>query len=296
MTSISVVIPTKNAGSEFRERLEKIYMQNVSDIEIIIIDSGSTDGTVETAEDFADEIIKTEPDKFHHGKTRNLGAEKSTGEIIVFTVQDATPVNQEWLSNLVSPILDGVADVTYGNQVAYPEAKPPDKFFYKYLYPDNSIKLSEKNTESKSEFYLDNIFLSDVCSAISRDVWNNFQFRDSVAMSEDKDFAYRVASEGYTINYCPDAKVFHSHNYSFRSLFRRRYKDGKAFSKIAEQSPDTFVSKGMAYILNEYKYLIQNGKIEWIPYTVLYDAIYFLAFTLGEYHTYIPEWADKRLG
>lgn len=295
MVTASVVIPTKNGGREFRELLESIRGQDVSSVEIIVIDSGSTDGTVAIAEELADVVVEIPPEEFHHGRTRNRGASEATGDVIVFTVQDATPVDDEWLSELVGPIEDGVVDVTYGNQIAYPDAKPPDKFFYEYFYPEESVVLGPEDTDDEADFYMDNIFLSDVSSAISRDVWTQFQFRDSIPMSEDKDFAYRVASAGYTIRYCPEAGVYHSHDYTPRSLFRRRYKDGKAFADIASEGSDEFLLDGLRYVQREYSYLVRNGWLSWAPYTLLYDAIYFVSFTLGKNHYRIPEGIDERI-
>ncbi|TVT94767.1 glycosyltransferase family 2 protein [Haloferax volcanii] len=296
MSKISVVIPTKNAGGDFPELLRTIREQEaVPAVEIIVIDSGSTDGTIEIAEQLADELIEIPPEEFHHGKTRNRGASVATGEIIVFTVQDAYPNSNDWLSTLTRPIVVGDADVTYGNQVAHKDAKPPDKFFYQYFYPDEQVQISQEDTLDEGEFYLDNIFLSDVSSAISREVWDGFQFRDSVSMSEDKDFAYRVAKAGYTLQYCPEAKVRHSHNYSLRSLFYRRYKDGIAFDDIATSGSDNFLSDGIRYILSEYCYLIQSGHLAWVPYSILYDLTYFVAFTLGKSHERLPAGLHRKL-
>jgi len=187
MDRVSIVIPTKNAGQKFEEVLKSIWDQNVPDLELIIIDSGSTDGTVERAQQYADTVIEIPPDEFHHGKTRNQAADQAEGDIIVFTVQDALPVNEQWLTELISPIESGTADVSYGYQVAYPDAKPPDKFFYKYFYPDTLTTLTEEDTDKKDNFYMDNIFLSDANSAVSHHIWNQFRFRDSIPMSDDKD-------------------------------------------------------------------------------------------------------------
>lgn len=286
MQEISIIIPTKNAGPEFEDTLEAIRAQDVSDIELIIIDSGSTDGTVKLAKKYADTVIEIPPDKFHHSKTRNIAANQAKGNILVFTVQDALPIDSKWLTELIYPIENGSVDVSYGNQVAYPDAKPPDKFFYQYFYPTDPITLTKSDTDSKSDFYLDNVFLSDVNSAISRSVWDQLEFRDSVVMSEDKDFAYRVASAGYTIKYCPRAKVYHSHNYNIRSLFKRRYKDGKAFSEIAGTGSDDFALDGIEYVWHEYIYLLRTGSVYWIPYAIIYDLTNFLAFMIGKHNIF----------
>lgn len=295
MVTASVIVPTKDAGEGFRETLAAIRDQQVHEVEIVVVDSGSTDGTVTIAEELADVVVDILPEEFHHGRTRNRGAAETTGDVVVFTVQDATPVNDRWLPNLINPVVAGEADVTYGNQIAYPDAKPPDEFFYEYFYPDESVVLGPKDTDDEAAFYMNNIFVSDVSSAISREVWDQFQFRDSVAMSEDKDFAYRVASGGNVVRYCPEAKVYHSHDYTLRTLFARRYKDGKAFAEITSRQSGSFVSEGLRYVLSEYIYLIRTGAVAWIPYTILYDVIYFLSFVLGENNECLPASLDELL-
>ncbi|GAA0240889.1 glycosyltransferase family 2 protein [Haladaptatus pallidirubidus] len=295
MSEVSVVIPTKNAGDQFGKLLNKIRSQSMVDTEIIIIDSGSTDGTVDTGRKLADKIIEISPNDFHHGRTRNIGAEAANGDIIAFTVQDAYPVTDTWLADLINPIETDVADVTYGNQIAHPDAKPVDKFFYKYFYPDSNVKVTEDDTNDEAKFYLHNIFISDVSSAISSSVWDKFQFQDNVDMSEDKDFAYRVANEGYDLYYCSDAEIYHSHDYSIRSLFLRRYKDGMAFKDITSPDSDDFILNGIKYIVSEYEYLIRNNKSYWIPYAILYDFTYFISFIMGKNNEYIPDKLHKIL-
>jgi len=283
MVSVTVVIPTKNAGERFETTLERIRQQTVESVEVVVVDSGSSDGTVALAEALADEVIEIDPDEFHHGRTRNRGARAATGDVVVFTVQDAIPAGDEWLERLVGPIADGDADLTYGNQIAHHGAKPPDRFFYQYFYPDEPVTLDRSDTADKAAFYLDNVFLSDVNCAVAADVWEEFRFRDSVSMSEDKDFAYRVAAAGNTIRYCPDAAVYHSHDYDLRSLFARRYRDGRAFDEVAGGDSGEFVTDGVGYVLSEYRYLVRSGTSYWIPYAVLYDLIHFVAFMIGKH-------------
>ncbi|WP_227357569.1 glycosyltransferase family 2 protein [Haladaptatus salinisoli] len=295
MDCISVIIPTKDAGENFEQVLKLIRSQDVPKVEIIVVDSGSTDNTLKVAEEIADIVIQIHPSEFHHGKTRNLGADAASGEIIVFTVQDALPASTSWLSNLISPIVTGTADATYGNQIAHTEAKPPDKFFYEYFYPNSKVVLSKQDTYDKKRFYLDNIFLSDVSSAISRSIWEEFKFRESIEMSEDKDLAFRIANAGYSLQYCPKAKVHHSHDYSLQSLFFRRYKDGMAFENIATDGSDDFLNEGVKYVFSEFHYLYKKDQLQWIPYTILYNFTYFISFTLGKNHKLIPKPIHKFL-
>ena len=283
MPDVSVIILTKNAGSKFEKIMSTIYNQRFDgNFDIVVVDSGSTDNTLEIAEKYNARIFKIKPDEFHHSRTRNFGAEKSKGKILVYLTQDALPLNNHWLSNLLTPLNDREVAVVYGRQVAYPNAKPMDAFFYSYFYPNCRKVLTKEDTNDLRRFYLENIFISDVCSAIRRNVWEKIRFRDEVFMSEDKDFALRVLRAGYKIVYEPKAAVYHSHNYTLVSLFKRRFKDGVAYSHIASHGKDEFISKGLRYFVDEMRFLVNNGHIKWIPYALIYDFVYFLAFQLGK--------------
>jgi len=104
MDLVNVVIPTKDAGEQFRQTLSAISSQRTGhEVEVLVIDSGSDDGTVALAREFGAEVIEIETDEFHHARTRNLGARRADGDVVVFTVQDAVPLNDNWLASLVGP-------------------------------------------------------------------------------------------------------------------------------------------------------------------------------------------------
>jgi rhamnosyltransferase len=278
----SITILTKNAGGRFKEIMNAIYNQKFDgNVEIVVVDSGSTDNTINIAREYNARIFSIKPQEFHHSLTRNFGAERSRGKVLIYLSQDALPLNSSWLSNLLAPLERSDVAAVYGRQIAYPNAKPVDAFFYSYFYPDTKKILTKEDTVDLRKFYLDNIFISDVCSAIKRDAWEILKFRDEIFMSEDKDFALRVLKTGYKIVYEPKAVVYHSHDYTLVSLFRRRFKDGVAYSYIAPYGSDKFVSNGMKYFLEEVKFLTKRYP-KWLPYALIYDFTHFLAFQLGK--------------
>ena len=291
MVQTSIIILTKNAGREFEKTLKMVFNQKHDDFEVLIIDSGSTDNTLDMARKFETKIYEIKPEEFHHSKTRNLGAELSIGDYLVYLSQDATPVNDEWLKNLITPLKNEESDVVYGKQVAYKNAKPMDKFFYDYFYPAEKIILAERDINDPKTFYLENIFLSDVNAGMKRDCWSKIRFDEDIFFAEDKNFTLRALKTGYKIVYEPKALVYHSHDYSIVSLFRRRFKDGISFSmitspsngnKVTENRKDDFIFRGLKYWWKEAHFLAKNGYIRWIPYAILYDIIYLAAFELGK--------------
>ena len=103
MVDVSIIIPTKNGGELFKKALRMIFAQKYppGEFEVIVIDSGSKDQTVDLANIYDARIINIKPEDFGHGKTRNLGAKLAKGKYLVFTTQDAVPVTENWLFNLV---------------------------------------------------------------------------------------------------------------------------------------------------------------------------------------------------
>jgi len=109
---ISIIIPTKNAGAEFNKCLACISQQKTKHkYEVIVIDSGSTDNTLNILTKYPVRLIKIAPEEFGHGKTRNLGARLAQGDYLVYITQDAIPATGNWLDRLIK-------DMRQDNQIA----------------------------------------------------------------------------------------------------------------------------------------------------------------------------------
>jgi rhamnosyltransferase len=128
---ISVVIPVKDGGTDLVRCLAGISAQELGEeIEVVVVDSGSTDGSAERARASGAIVHEIAPEEFGHGRTRNLGVELARGETVVFTSQDAVAVGTGWLALLVAAARagDDVAGA-YGRQLPHPDARPPERFF-----------------------------------------------------------------------------------------------------------------------------------------------------------------------
>ncbi len=287
--NLSIIVLVKNGGERLKLLMESLQKQNYDgSVEIIAIDSGSKDRSLEVLKKYDTEIVRIKPEEFHHSKTRNLGAQKANGDVLVYLTQDALPINHDLLEKLVKPLKNHNIAVSYGRQIANPGAKDVVAFFYSYFYPDERRVLVKEMAKNPKKFYMDHIYVSDVCSAIKKDVWKDLRFTDDVPMSEDKDFALKVLEAGYEIVYEPGATVYHSHDYSLVSLFKRRFQDGSAFSNIALEGESGFLDRGLTFLREEIKFLIRKKHYLGIPYTVLYNFIDFLGFFLGKHEKYLP--------
>jgi rhamnosyltransferase len=295
---ISVVIPVKNGGERLRRCLEAIRGQSIEDeVEVIVVDSGSTDGSQELARSLGAAVHEIPPEAFNHGATRTLGAQLAGGEIVVFTVDDALPVGDTWLEALTAPLRDedDVAG-TYSRQIAYDDAPPHQRFYIDYRYgPEARIQ----RAASPSELTVANTLFSDVSSAIRKSILERFPFANDIVIAEDLEWASRVLLAGYAIAYVPDSVVRHSHTYSLAGIFKRYFDQGAAaehsYMAAGRSSPASVRGEGLAFVLRELGWLWRSGQRCHIPYALAHEATRYSAFRLGVRHRQVPRALRRRI-
>lgn len=240
-TRVSVIIPTKNAPDEFEYTLRRISQQEgISEIEIIIIDSGSENKTIEIAEKYTKHIYQIPPEDFHHARTRNFGAEKATGEYLVFTVQDAIPVGNDWLYKLLSPIHS--KEVTAVSTIQIPRSDADFYASWSYwahyleflkLDSDRIYKLTDfEQLDSYNKRMVSS--LDNVSMAIKKEVFDSYLFSTRHNYAEDLDLGLRLVKDGHALMYQTTNAVIHSHNRPPIYYLKRSYLEGIVLSDILE--------------------------------------------------------------
>ncbi len=295
---ISVVIPVKDGGADLVRCLEAIGGQRIDhEIEVVVVDSGSRDGSAERAGRLGARVHSISPDEFHHGRTRNIGVEIARGEVLVFTSQDAYAADDRWLAALVAPLTrdEAVAGV-YGRQLPHETARPPERYFLDFLYgPEARVQ----RLGSVKELSFEETLFSNVNSAIPRRVWNENPFADDVVMSEDQEWSRRVLLAGKSIVYAPDAVVYHSHAYSIVDAFRRFFDSGasadRSYMSDDRRSRQALRGAAARYARDELTWLWRTGQRRWIPYTALYESAKFGGLQLGRRHRHLPASLRRRL-
>jgi rhamnosyltransferase len=293
---ISVLIPVKNGGTDLVRCLEGIAAQQVAhDVEIVVVDSGSTDGSAEAARRAGARVHEISAEEFAHGRTRNLAARLSRGDVLVFTTQDAAAANERWLASLVSALSGESVGGAYGRQLPDDDATPPERFFLDFMYgPHGRIQ----RVGNEDELTFRQTLFSNVNSAIARDVWAQHPFHDDMTMSEDQEWSRRVLLAGLSIVYEPSAAVKHSHSYTLGGAFRRFYASGKSaeHAYVAGEASRAELRRAMAqYARDELTWLWESGQRNWIPYTVAYELAKVAGLQLGLRHRWIPEELRNRL-
>jgi glycosyltransferase involved in cell wall biosynthesis len=214
--SVSVVVPVKDGERYLEELLDALAREGVD--EILVIDSGSRDRSLEIARAAGVELLEIEPSEFGHGRTRNLGAERTSGELICFLTQDATPVPGWAAAYREAFALDARIGAAYGPHLPRADSSPMiarelTEFFAGFS-PDGQPRVQRPG---------DPAFLSNVNACYARACWEEVRFRE-VAYSEDQAFGAALLEAGWTKVYQPDAAVLHAHDYG-PVEFMRRYFD-----------------------------------------------------------------------
>ncbi|HKY25375.1 MAG TPA: glycosyltransferase [Gaiella sp.] len=294
---ISVLIPVLNGGDDLVRCLAGIARQRVDEeVEVVVVDSGSSDGSVVIARGAGAVVHEIAAAEFGHGRTRNLGVELSRGDMLVFTSQDAVAASDGWLATLVAAARSA-PDVAgaYGRQLPHRDARPPERFFLDFLYgPEPRVQRLAADEELTFEATL----FSNVNAAIPRSVLEQFPFRDDLTMSEDQEWSRRVLREGLALVYEPRAAVDHSHAYTVRTAFRRFFDSGVSAEHAYVEGAGSRAAlrrAGMRYARQELGWLWSTGRRRWIPYTIVYELGKFAGLQLGLRHERLPRALKRRL-
>jgi rhamnosyltransferase len=291
---ISIIILTKNPGSRIQEVLASVFKQNIDDaFEVVIIDSGTTDGSLDIIQRFDVRLATIKPADFGHGRTRNYAVTLSRGEYIVMLVQDAVPADENWLFELIKPLRgnNNMAGV-YSRHVPYTNAKIMEKSFISFKYPDTANTRKKKDNPT-----IKDVFFSNVSSAMRKDLLTRFKFNENLIMSEDQQWAKEVIENGYNIVYNPKSIVNHSHNYSLRTVFRRFFDSGVSLKNLGLISSGSY-RDGLNYLFYEMRYCIRAmGAVKfflYLPYLAMYEFMRTSGFVLGQNYEMLPRFLLKK--
>lgn len=221
---VSIIYLTKNGGELLKQSIAAIYGQQTAfDFEVIAVDSGSTDGTLEFLRTLPVRLYQIPPNEFNFGLTRDYGFELAQGEFVVAISQDAVPVGNDWLENLIEPFSDPLVAIVQGADTI-----PPDRNLF---YWDNISFFYYTRDCVKWRRLYNNIGVSFTSCAIRKGVWEQNRL-GRIEMSEDKVFQKMVVEKGYKIVFQHKAKDYHSHSYTVSSLAKRSENEGIGWKQV----------------------------------------------------------------
>lgn len=239
-STVSVIIPTWNAGDELALLLSSLAAQQGCErTEVIVVDSGSTDATVALAREYGARVIEISQAEFSHSHARNLGANTATGEYLLFMVQDALPASNLWLYELIAAAqrLQVVAAtcIESPREDADLLARLLGKLHAEYLEAQNSDRVFRPLQSVSYEELRRNCQLNNVACLIERQVFERYGFQGAYA--EDLDLGMRLAQDGQRMAVLQTVKVVHSHNRPAYYHLKRGYVDCTMMQELFADYP-----------------------------------------------------------
>ena len=248
-TGVSVVIPFYNAGAQCEVLIQKLNGQKgIGNLEIIGVDSGSTDGTQEICRSYGCSVIQISQSEFTHSYARRLGAEHASGSVIIFMTQDALPDGDEWAEKMIRPIVTREAAA-----VSCREACPDTTdLYYRVASWNNARWLGIQKQDRIGQYYPNmseedlriNAALNDVACAVDRSIFFRFGYRFGYA--EDLDLGVRLIKSGYRIKLLNNPTVLHGHSRNAWYYLKRGFVETLALKDILYNPGQTFSAKEIA--------------------------------------------------
>lgn len=249
----SIVIRCYNEEKHIGKLLHGIMQQTVQDVEIIIVDSGSTDGTVQIASRFPVEIATIRPEIFSFGRSLNFGCNMANKDLIVIASAHVYPLYRDWLEQLLQPLNDTKISLTYGRQVGGEKTKLSEHQVFSKWFPDLP------NPQQRYPF------CNNANAAIRNDVWHKHPYNEDLTGLEDIDWAHTAMQAGHKIAYCPNAVVAHIHKENYMQIFNRYRREALAFKTIFPNEKFSlfdFLRLFFFNIFSDYYFAIRSGKLQ----------------------------------
>jgi rhamnosyltransferase len=293
MNSTAVIVPTYNAGSSWREFRTGLDSQGISNEQVLIVDSSSTDGTAQLARDAGYQVLVIPKAEFSHGATRQMAANRVPwAETLVYMTQDAILCDEHSIRNLLKEFDNPAVGAAYGRQISRPAAGPIERHARLFNYPSSSLI---RDFEDRKRMGFRATFFSNSFAAYRRTAFDQVGgFPENVIMLEDMTVAARMLMSHWKIAYCADAQVIHSHSFSLSQEFSRYFDIAvhharepwllEAFGKAGEE--------GKSFVLSELRYLRTHG-LHLIPIAILRNFSKWLAYHAGLLERYQPLWANR---
>ncbi len=249
----SIIIRCYNESEHIGKLLHGIFKQTLDSFEVILVDSGSTDGTLDIAQQYPiEEVVHIPPEKFSFGRALNYGCEAARGDFCVFISAHCYPRRVDWLECLLEKF-DGDDDVAmvYGKQRGGGGTKFSERRIFRRWFPDEDID------------YQLTPFANNANAAIRRDLWEEFPYDEALPGLEDLDWGKRIKENGYEISYASEAEIVHIHDETAQEIFNRYRREAIAHKQIIEDQEFTFVDFVSSFIRNtvsDYRAAVSLGK------------------------------------
>ncbi|MDX8412420.1 MAG: glycosyltransferase family A protein [Mariprofundaceae bacterium] len=212
---VSIIMRSKNSDWVIGQALAGLFSQSFTDFELLVVDSGSTDNTLDIVSNYPCRLIEIEATDYYPGQVLNAAIRETRADIVVFQNSDTVPLHQHTLKRLLAGLDDDKVAAAFTRQIPRPEA-------HTWVRRDYAMAFPEAGDTP------DWLTMSLPMAAMRKSVWKEHPFYTDAWGSEDTEWAVWAKNQGYAIRYVPDALVMHSHNYTLEQMYGRRFIEGEA--------------------------------------------------------------------
>jgi rhamnosyltransferase len=258
---VSIVLRSFNEGWALRETLPALRRQRFTRWELIAIDSGSTDGSLELLRQRNPRhLVQIRPEEYNPSRVMNHGMRLAQAEFGIFLNADATPQGENWLEPLVAALQDPQTAAVFGRQIPRPDCRA--------VYAHDYERCFGAYRESASWQH----FFSMVSSGLRKDIWARRGFLEKLQYSEDDEYTRWCRSQGYRVAYCPESVVMHSHNYSPEQAYRRSFGEARALAAVWTDSParinwpKTILLGWLNDLQRDFRYCARTRRLSEFPF------------------------------
>jgi len=260
---------SKNEMPYLRATLDMLNRQTFQDYEFFVIDSGSTDGSLEALRKQCDasHLTQIDPSDYIPGPVLNTAISRTDHALIVLLNADAIPRSKDWLEKLIQPLLDDTADATFSRQVARPDAEFIVAYDYQRAYTSNQTTTP---------------FFSAAACAFKRALWERQSFQKE-GYAEDAVWAARCRRFNTRFLLVEESEVEHSHNYPLKELFYKKYRHGNSFTKfLGETSPfGRRIYRCGRELVRDLFFASHHWAFRTIPYNMVYRVTIHAGLHMG---------------
>lgn len=226
-TTCSIVVRAYNEENHIGKLLLGIAHQSVRDLEVILVDSGSTDMTVQIATDsswhFPVKVVRIEPEDFSFGRSLNYGISAADSEKIVIASAHVYPVYSDWIEKLITPLAEPEIALSYGKQRGNALTRYSEHQIFGRWFPDQSQRKRS------------NPFCNNANAAIKRSLWERHPYDETLSGLEDLEWGHWAVENGFAIAYVAEAEVIHVHQDTPSGVYNRYRREAMAFKRIFPQ-------------------------------------------------------------
>jgi rhamnosyltransferase len=271
--TVSIIMRSKNSDWVIDQALAGLFSQTFRDFELLVVDSGSTDRTLDIVRQYPARLISIEAKEYYPGAVLNRAIREAKGDIIVFQNSDVVPLSPETLARLVAAFDDPKVDAAFGRQLPRPEA-------HSWVRRDYEVSFPERGPAPAWMAY------SLPLAAMRRSAWEKHHFYTDAWGSEDAEWGVWAKRNGLVVRYVADAIVMHSHNYTLKELYGRRFIEGEAdaFIHRDEDSPARLVRRVLGSTLRDVVYHIGARDLRGLVASPIRRAVYHYGYFKGHKH------------